>query len=135
VPANLIDIGNSVMNYRKLSIAIGLTIIVSNKVALSATPLDVPGLGKTSCSETVELQADDTKRLELTAWMQGALTGLMIAHGRQYMSELTEVEGTPLLITYDSSGDWVWLVEYCRENENDNVAQAMMERWKEIAES
>jgi hypothetical protein len=122
------------MNHGKLAIAIGLIMIVSNKMAVGATPLHVPGLGKTSCWETIELQADDTKRLELTAWIQGALTGLMIAHGRQYMSEYTEVEGTPLSITYDSSGDWVWLVEYCRENQNDNVAQAMMERWKEISE-
>jgi len=122
------------MYCRKLVIVIGLTIVASNNVAMGATPLEVPGFGSTRCSEIAGLQAQDTKRLEHSAWVQGALIGLMIAEARREVAEFTEVEGMPLRITYDSSGDWDWIVEYCQENENDNLAQALMGRWEAVLE-
>lgn len=120
------------MNYRKLVIAFGLTIVVSNNAAMGAVPLEVPGFGLTPCWEVVGLQAQDPKRLEFSAWIQGALAGLMIAEARREISEFTEVEGTPIKITYETTGHWDRIVKYCQENENDNLAQALMVHWEEL---
>lgn len=101
-------------------------------------PLHVPGLGMTSCEEVARAGGTDsgqgTKRIELNAWAQGFLNGLMVAYTQQYTAEFTEVEGTPLSITYNSDGDWDRFVDHCQKNESDNFAQAVMARWEELAD-
>ena len=101
-------------------------------------PLHIDGLGMTPCWEVARVGGTDqeqgTRRIELNAWAVGFLDGLMVASAWRYIEEITEVEGTPISIVYNSDGFWDRFVDHCQKNESDNFGEAVMALWEEEEE-
>ena len=125
--------------YLNRIVVVAVVVISFMGVALSdypsETPLHIQGLGMTSCYEIANVGGTDsgqgTKRIELEAWAQGFISGLGVAKAQQFIEEVTEVEGTPISIIYNSDGDWDWYVDHCQKGESANFAEAVMARWEE----
>jgi len=124
--------------YLKRIVVLTAVMAVAFSVHASSTPLHVAGLGMTPCWEVAKVGGTDsgqgTKRIELEAWAQGFLDGLMVASAWRYIEEITEVEGTPISIVYNSDGFWDRFVDHCQENESDNFGEAVMALWEEEEE-
>jgi hypothetical protein len=103
--------------------------------ALAAGSIKVPGLGSTKCEDVTKVGEsgwrNKARRTELAGWSQGYFSGLMISYTMQIASIGGARQNNEIILDYDSEGHWAWLVDHCRANPSDSLAEAVMALFQE----
>jgi len=103
--------------------------------AADSVAIKISGLGATTCEDVANIGErgwrNKSRRTELDAWAEGYLGGLMTSYAMRISGIGGESNNVDLNIEYDPEEHWIWLVNHCKANTSQNLAEAVMALFRE----